>query len=311
MANNVYMRSYRRALWLYPIFQIPLICLGVCLITAALFWLLKFGRPQVAVAIALDLSLSTYGGQTELFNAPGTVLNQEVQAVEAYLKQNNGAVLRRPNQVKVFGFGEKIVPLTENFDNNSGKVKQELLQNLKRDGLAQAIIPDRTNIDLAIKTGIDALKTVPDSCRELILVTDGIDGQAQISPFLITEALINQIKINSVVVGQEASELKTAAMSTRGQYLSGNIDSLSTFFADDFFDLFNSNLRWIIFWLGLAWISLMWVLVLPLDRWVFQGIFNMTIDISGRLALSHALFWTALTLVLLWTGRRIPFLSGC
>lgn len=305
------MSSYRRSLWLYPIFQIPLACLAIFVTTALVFWLFKFGRPQVAVAIVLDLSNSTYGGQTELFNAPGTVLNQEVKAVEAYLEQNNGEVLRRPNQVKVFGFGENVKPLTENFESDSQKVRQELSQTLQTPEIAQAVVPNSTNIDLAIETGIDALKDVLDSCRELILVTDGIDGEAQIAPRLIRDALTSRIKINSVVLGQEASELEKAAKNTRGEYLSGDINNLSTFFTEDFFDLFNSNLRWIIFWLGLAWISLMWVLVLPLDRWIFQKLFNMEMDVSGKLALSHALFWTVLTAIALWRIWGIPFLSSC
>lgn len=305
------MSIYRRAFWLYPIFQIPLICLGTFLVAALLFWLFNFGRPQVAVAVALDLSHSTYEGRTELFNVPGTVLNQEVKAVQAYLRQNTGEVLRRPNQVKVFGFGQEVKPLTTNFDSNSKKVEQELLQTLAMPGIAQAVLPNDTNINRAIEEGINALKTVPNACKELILVTDGIDGRATISPSLITEAFTNQIKIHSVVVGQKAPALNVATTGTRGKYLSGDSKDLSAFFTDDFFNLFNSNLRWIIFWLGLAWISLMWVLVLPLDRWVFQGLFKMTMDISGKLALSHALFWTVLTTILLWRIWGIPFLSAC
>ena len=305
------MNSYRRPLWLYPIFQISLICLGLFLIIAALFWLLNFGRPQVAVVIALDLSGSTYDNQIELFNQPGTILNQEVKAVQAYLEQNNREILRRPNQVKVLGFGGAVQSLTSNFESNSDKVKQELEEALKTVELPEKIIPSKTDVNLVIKTAIDALKTVSDRCRELILVTDGIDGQATVSPPLITEAVVNQIKINSIVVGQEAAALETTALVTRGKYLSGESENLSAFFADDFFDLFNSNFKWIIFWLGLAWISLMWMLVLPLDRWVFQSMFNMKMDTSGKLALSHALFWTVLTLSALWKLWGIPFLSGC
>ena len=80
------MGSYRVKLWNYPLFQIPLICCGLCLVAATLFWLLGFGRPKVAVAIALDLSGSTYNNQIELFNSPGTIINKEVQAVQADIK---------------------------------------------------------------------------------------------------------------------------------------------------------------------------------------------------------------------------------
>ena len=71
---------YRRPLWRYPLFQIPLLLLGACLAAALLFWLLGLGRVPVAVAIALDLSSSTYSSE---FNAPGSIMAQEVQAVQA------------------------------------------------------------------------------------------------------------------------------------------------------------------------------------------------------------------------------------
>ena len=297
----------RRPFWLFPIFQIPLLFCGMCLITAALFSLLNFGKPQVAVAIALDLSGSTYDNQFDITNQ-NTVLYQEIQAVRAYLQQNNPEILRSPNLVRVFGFGGVVKPLTKDFTNNSKQVEQELLSTLQTPGLAEAIQPNNTNINLAIETGIQALKTIPKGCRELILVTD---GRGTVSPTAIRDGIINQIKINSVVLGGEAVALRDAAVATRGIYLSGSSNNLSSFFTDNFFTIFNSNLKWIIFWLGLAWIFLMWTLVLPLDRIVFQGLFQMTMDISGKLAIAQALFWTVVTLSIIWRFFLIPFLSGC
>jgi Ca-activated chloride channel family protein len=66
-----------------------------------------------------------------------------------------------------------------------------------------------------------------------------------------------------------------------------------------------------VFWLGLAWIALMWMLILPLDRWIFQGLMGMSMDLSGKLAISNALFWTVSTLSAIWRFFGIPFLSGC
>ncbi|MFM2312046.1 MAG: hypothetical protein RLZZ04_1322, partial [Cyanobacteriota bacterium] len=218
------MNSYRIKLWNYSLFQIPLICFGLCLIAAALFWLLGFGRPRVTVAIALDLSSITYNSQSELFNRPGTVLSQEIEAVQDYLKQNNEEILRRPNQVRVFGFGGAIQPLTGNFDDNSKKVAQALVDSLNNKRLAQEIVPDHTDINLAIKTGVDALKIASKSCRELILVTD---GQATVSPIVVAEARANKVQINSVVVGEEALALRAASLATGGTYLSGNSSNLS------------------------------------------------------------------------------------
>jgi Ca-activated chloride channel family protein len=300
------MKSYKRPLWLYPLFQIPLICLGFCLIAAALFWLLGFGRPSVAVAVALDLSNSTYSGQT--FNSPGTILDREIQAVQAYLTENNAEVLRRPNQVKIFGFGGAVKPLTNSFNSNSEKVKEELLAALEKKELAQEIQPTATDISLAIETSTTALKSVPQKCRELILVTD---GQATVSPIVVADAVTNKVKINAVLVGSEAPLLRAATFTTGGIYLSGASTSLKAFFTDKFFTKFNSNLKWIVFWLGLAWIALMWMLILPLDRWIFQGLMGMSMDLSGKLAISNALFWTVSTLSAIWRFFGIPFLSGC
>ena len=307
MSNN-----YRLKLWSYPLFQIPLILFGLCVFMAVLFWLLGFGRPQVAVSIALDLSTSTYGN-IESFNAPGSVMNQEVQAVQAYLQQNNPEILRSPNLVKVFGFGSSIKPLTGSFEANSKKVEESLsksLEELKADKetLVKEIVPGGTDISLAIQTSINALKTVQKKCRELILVTD---GQGDVSPVVISDAVLNQVKINSVVIGVEAPALRGASFATGGQYLSGSISSLESFFTNDFFQTFNSNLKWIIFWLGMAWICLMWALVLPLDRWLFQGLMGKRMDTAGKWAISHALFWTVTTISLLWRFWGIPFLSGC
>jgi Ca-activated chloride channel family protein len=217
-------------------------------------------------------------------------------------------MLRRPNQVRVFGFGGVIKPLTGNFDGNSKKVAQTLVASLNNQGLAQEIVPDQTDINLAIQTGVDALKVAAKSCRELILVTD---GQATVSPIVVAEARANKVKINSVVVGAEALALRAASLATGGTYLSGSGSNLSAFFTDNFFSSFNSNLKWIVFWLGLAWICLMWTLVLPLDRWLFQGFLKMRMDQAGRLAISQALFWTVATLSAIWRFWGIPFLSGC
>lgn len=301
------MNSYRRPLWLYPIFQIPLICLGLCLAIALLSWLLGFGRPQVAVAVALDISGSTYDNKIELFNSPGTVVNQEIAAVQAYLKQNNGEVLRRPNRVRVFGFGGMIKPLTGNFSSDSSTVAQELDQALNEPNLALEIDPNSTNINAAIETSINALKTITQGCRELIVVTD---GQGIVSPGAIASAVSNKVKINAVVLGQSALVLQGATLATGGTYLSGTSNDLSAFFTQNFFNLFNSNFKWIAFWLGMAWIALMWTLILPLDRWLFQGWLNMTMDLSGKLAISWALFWTVATLSAIWRFWGIPFLSG-
>jgi Ca-activated chloride channel family protein len=284
-----------------------LLLLGVCLAAALLFWLLGFGRPQVAVAIALDLSPSTYNaGQ---FNAPGTIMNQEVQAVQAYLDRNQN--LRQPNQVYVFGFASGVKPLTNSFQDNSTQVAQELTQALQPNLVN--IIGGGTDLNLAIQEGIRSLSKVSDRCRELLLVTD---GEASVSPAVISEAALRRIKINAVVLGAEALELRGAALGTGGIYLSGEQQNLEQLFTKQFFAKFNTNWRWLLLWLGLAWICLMWTLTMPLDRWLFQGLLKMPFNLAGRLALGHALFWTAATPGIVWSLYRLlnltlPFISQC
>ncbi len=117
-----------RNFWQYPLFQIPLMCLAGCLVAAALFWALGLGRPNVAVAIALDLSSSTHDPQP--FNAPGTVMATEIEAVRSYLKENDRQ-LSKQNQLQIFGFGGAVRPLTSSFTDNTKQLDNELTQALK------------------------------------------------------------------------------------------------------------------------------------------------------------------------------------
>ncbi|MCW6036187.1 VWA domain-containing protein [Spirulina subsalsa FACHB-351] len=301
----------RRPLWQYPLFQIPLLFLGGFLVLAALFWLFGLGRPQVNVAIALDLSYSTYSSE---FNEPGSIMNQEVQAVEAYLEQNASGILRRPNQVQVFGFGGLLKPLTGSFNGNSQQVKQELNQALKTPGIDQQILPNSTNLSLAIQGTTERLAQIEQGCRELLLVTD---GQGEVSPSAVGEALRHNVRINAVVVGAEAPALQAASLVTRGIYLGqGEASQLDLLFRDRLFAHINTNLKWILLWLACAWVALMWLLVMPLDRWIFQDLFKFKMNTSGQLALGNAFFWTAATPGILWKisnllDLALPFFSGC
>ncbi len=296
----------RRPLWNYPLFQIPLICFCILLMTTLLFGFLGVGRPLVNVAIALNLSNSTY--ENASFNAPGTIMAGQVTAVESYLDQNS-SILRRPNQVQVFGFAGVVRGLTSGFKTNGQEVKQELTQSLQNPNLENQIVPGTTDLTRAINAGIEALRGVEKGCREILLVTD---GQGAVSPEVIASAIANRIRVNSMVVGAEADALQTTASGTGGIYLTGDINNLQTFFTDRFFNRFNSNLNWIIFWAGLTWIALMWLLVMPIDRWLFQDLLRMPMNLSGRLALSNALFWTTATPFIIWRlAEGLPFLSQC
>lgn len=278
--------------------------LSACLVAAALFGLLGLGRPKVAVAIALDLSASTYSSQ---FNAPGTVMSQEIQAVRSYLQQND-QLLREPNQIQILGFGGVVQPLTSDFKTDSQQLETELDQALQDPNLPLQIVTNTTDLNLAIQKSTSALSNIRDRCRELLIVTD---GEAEVSPDIIAGALTSRVKINAVVVGTDAPALRTAAAATNGIYLSGAGQNLETFFTDTFFIRFNSNLKWIIFWLGAAWIALMWLLILPLDRWIYQGLLKLSMSLAGRIALGNALFWTILTPIVVWRLSGLPLISSC
>ncbi len=286
----------RRQLWLYPLFQIPLILMISCLIVAALGWLLNWGRPPVAVAISLDLSGST----------TGYVRQQEILAIKSYLQQNEA--LKNPNEIKILAFASNVQPLTTSFNSNTQEVDNELTQALQNPSLEKQL-GGGTNLNLAIQEGVNSLKTILKHCRELLIVTDGI---VDVNPEIVDQAIKENVKINAVVLGNiVSSDLQTATIRSRGIYLSGEASQLSTLFTENLFTRFNSNLGWIIFWLGAAFICLMWMLTLPLDRWLFQGLIGLDMTLSGQLALGNALFWTILTIIVVWRLFGLPFTGAC
>lgn len=299
----------KRPLWLYPLFQIPGMLLGMFLVLALLFWLLGWGRPTVAVLIAIDLSPSTYEESPALFNAPNTVMAQEIAAVRSYIEQNSQQ-LKVPNQIQVMGFGGQVVPLTRDFSSEQQQLEAELTRSLADPSL-QSQIGEGTNLNQAIEQGVKALGGISQHCRELLLVTD---GEVEVSPSAIAQADDQKVKINALVVGANAPQLETATLATSGIYVSGAEDTLQMLFTDKFFSRFNSNLQWIALWLGFAWVALMWLLTLPLDRWIFQGWMSLPMNLSGQLALGNALFWSILTPIILWQAWRLlglPLLSSC
>lgn len=286
----------RRQLWLYPLFQIPLMLMVSCLIIAALGWLLNWGRPPVAVTISLDLSNST----------KGDVRKQEILAVKSYLQQNQK--LKNPNQVKIFAFANNVQLLTRDFNHRSEEIESQFVQALQNPSLEKQLGVG-TNLNLAIQEGVNALKTIDNHCRELLIVTDGM---VDVKPTIVDEAIQENVKINAVVLGGKiSSDLQTAAIRSRGLYLAGEAKDLSILFAKNLFTRFNSNLRWIIFWLGAAFICLMWMLMLPLDRWLFQGIVGLNMTLSGQIALGNAIFWTVFTIIVVWRLFGLPFTSYC
>jgi Ca-activated chloride channel family protein len=145
----------------------------------------------------------------------------------------------------------------------------------------------------------------------LLLITD---GGGEINPLVVAQTASQGVKMNAFVLGTQVPQLEAATVVTRGIYISGSENILKTFVTEKFFPRFNSNLRWVFLWLGAAWIAMMWMFVLPLDRWIFQGWLSFPMNLSGQLALGNALFWTVLVPLILWQIWQIlglPFFSSC
>ncbi|MCH9055684.1 VWA domain-containing protein [Synechococcus sp. PCC 6716] len=301
------MYRQRRPLWSYPLFQRPLILLTGCLLLALLFTLLGWGRPSVAVVLSLDLSGSTFGDNPLQFNQPQTVMAQQVAAAKLYL-QRNQRELANPNAIMIHGFGRNVVFLTPRFETKADVLLTHLDQALNRSDLLAQVDPSATNLSGAIATATQQLQQVSNRCRELLIITD---GAAPVDTAVVTSAQGQGIKINAIVVGEYAPQLAAATQATGGQYRSGTTALLEELVSRTFFENINTNARWSIFWLGLALVCLMWVLVLPLDRWLLQGLLQLPMNLSGQLALGNAFFWTVAIPIILWRFPGWPFLSGC
>ena len=286
-----------------PLFQRSLIFLIIFLILAALFVLLGFGRPNLAVVIALDLSTSTHDGK---WNGQGTVMAKEIEAVNAYLDLN--LKLSNPNQIQVLGFGDVVEKLAPSFQSDSSQVKKDFTESLTKPDIRSKFIASGTNLSLVISESVSNLKEVGDRCRQMLLVTD---GDANINPEVIADAVANKVKVNSVIVGAESPAVLAVTLATGGTYNSSLVGDLSLLFTDKIFSGFNSNIRWVIFWLGCAWVALMWLLVHHLDLF-FQKFLGIGFSLAGKLALSNALFWTFSTIGIVWRiTNGFVFLSQC
>ncbi len=298
------MRLYSKKFWQESWFLIPLVCFIITLIALIGFWGLGMGKPRVAVAIALDLSSSTYAEGGWLGNQ--STMTKEVQAVQAYLQENSKtSFLEKPNDVLIFGFANTVEPLTSGFQSDNEQIQNELIQSVQNTNLP-AKIGGGTNLDNAIQFGINSLQNTPNNyCRELLLVSD---GNAPVDINVSNNAISNNIKIHGIILGESAPDLQRTVNATGGLLFNDSVDALNLLFVDEFFTYFNSNIKWIAFWSGLAWIFLWWTLMLPIDRSLQH--FKVNMNVSGRFSLFLSLFWTALTLsILLYIG--LPFFSKC
>lgn len=307
------MLKYRRKVIEYPLFYTPLIMVGFFLALALLFGLLNIGKPPVAVVIALDLSSSTYQGQT--FNAPNTIMDQEVQAVNAYLEEN--AKLSNPNKVQILGIGGGKAPkLTASMESSQDVIVDQLNRQLNDPNLPYQLQPEsqQDDLDIVINNATEILQEQENHCKELLMVTD---TGVTLTQSAVTQATGKNIKINSLIFGTDSvPNLRSASRQTDGIYIDNiNLSNtggsyLEEVFLNDFFRRFNSNWKWSRFWLGCAVIAFLWLLILPLDRWVFQGILKMSMEPSGKISLAMAFIGTIITVALMIAGG-LPLISPC
>jgi Ca-activated chloride channel homolog len=285
--------------WRYAYFQIPAILTGLFLALAILTSAFRWFPPNVSVQMMLDLSSSTYQS-TSVFRGPGTIMEAEIEAVKEYARQNIRA--ENPNLLSLAGFADRVQSITPAFSNNSSEIDRSLDQVVQPNIILQ--VGGGTDLSLAIEKGLDSLNSQTGRCKEILVITD---GEAQLRENLVFQAMNNSVRLNFLIVGQGVpNNLDSIAVKTGGLALSANLSNIRDLVADKFRQRFNANERRVNFFLGLAFVSLMWLLVLPLDRFL-QIHRKMSFEWAGKIALLNALFWT------LFIGLRIgfPFLSGC
>jgi Ca-activated chloride channel homolog len=286
--------------WRYAIFQffagLTALFLLLGLLTTQLGWF-----PQlVSVQIALDLSGSTYQNDSKLFRSQGSIMQQEIDAVKAYVDKN--ASLPKPNLLSLSGFADKVVPITSNFSSNRDEIYQAI-ERVIQPSIAQQL-GGGTNINLVIENGLSQLKSQNARCQQMLVITDGV---FELDTQKASEASKNGVKLNFLVVGQPlTSKIDAWARKTGGIAFSASPNNISQLLAGQVFNRFNTSPLIPIF-LGLAWMSFMWMMLLPTDRFL-EKYLRIRVDISGQIALFNAAFWTLATpALLLLAGLVNPF----
>lgn len=286
--------------WRYAIFQISagltVLFLLLALLTPRLGWFPNL----VSVQIAIDLSGSTYQNDSKLFRSQGTIIQQEIDAVKTYVDKN--ASLPKPNLLSVSGFADQVVQITSQFSSNRNEIYQAI-ERVVKPSIAQQL-GGGTNINLAIENGLSQLKNQQSRCQQMLVITD---GDFKLDEQKVSQARNNNVKLNFLIVGQPlTSAVSGWAKATGGLAFSVNPNSISELLAGQIFNRFNTSPLIALFW-GLAWISFMWMMLLPIDRFL-EKYLKIRVDRSGLIALFNAGFWTLATpAILLLMGLVNPF----
>ncbi|HBK22242.1 MAG TPA: VWA domain-containing protein [Planktothrix sp. UBA10369] len=283
--------------WRYGIFQFFAILTVVFLVLGLLTSQLILFQELVTVQIALDLSSSTYE-ETRVFRGPGTIMQQEIKAVKAYIGKN--ATLAEPNLLSVSGFADQVIPITQQFTSNPQEIEQAIEQVVKP-GL-DSQIGGGTHIDLVVENGLSQLKNNSGRCPKLLVITD---GEFDLAEPTVNQARNSGVKLNFLIVGQPVTpEILNWASQTGGIALNANPENISKLLTHQVFNQFNRS-RFTPWFLGFGFISLMWMLLLPLDRLIKS--MKIRADFSGIIAVYHAIFWTVVTPLFLLFEVGNPF----
>ncbi|WP_354635306.1 vWA domain-containing protein [Planktothricoides raciborskii] len=288
--------------WRYAIFQISAACLAICLVLAILAGQLGWFPRLVAVHLALDLSGSTYDNSLANFNKPGTIMAQEIEAVKAYATRNAG--LSQPNLISVSGFASSVVPITSGFSSDPEEITRAINQ-VVQPSLANRI-SGGTNINLAVENGLYTLKNQPTLCTEILVITDGV---FTLEPEIIEQVQAHNVRLNFLIVGQPlTAEINQWANQTGGIALEASSSSVIDLLSETVFNRFNASPLVSLFY-GLAFISFMWMILLPLERFLDKSL-RIRIDYASKLAVYNAMFWTVATpIYLIASGLFNPFQS--
>ena len=289
--------SHPASSWRYPILQLSSFLVFVFLVVSLLTNTLGWFSPPVSVQMMLDLSNST---RSQDIQSGKSLMEAEIEAVKAYAEEN--AQSTNPNNLSLAGFADLVQPITNNFSADSRAISTALEQTVQGDITNR--VGSGTNLTLAVESGINSLASQLDRCKEMLVVTD---GAANLSPTQILRAQSNRVKLNFLIVGQTIPHnLAQAAHNTGGLALSADVQNIQSLIANRLRHKFSSNSKFVKFFLSLALISLVWMLLFPLDR-LLQTLLQIRFDHAGRISLFNAVFWTMMAFY--WLG--LPAFQRC
>jgi Ca-activated chloride channel family protein len=288
----------------FPIFQIPA-SLAILFITLALLSrMFSWFTPTVSIHVALDLSNSTYGDVVN-FRQPGTVMMTEIESVKEYARRN--ANLSSPNLISVSAFANQVVPITNQFSSKPTDIENALDQVIQPSLISR--LGGGTNLDAAVENAMGQLLTQVGRCKEVVVVTD---GQAVLRSQIRNQALASKIKLNFLLINDQQEvprNLEEDATKTGGNALVASPENFVTLLSQKVFNRVNKN-PFVVIFSGLAWVCLIWALVLPLERFL-RRVIKIRPAVASRFVIFNTILWTTATPITLFFLGLLSNLGTC